>query len=236
MIVVLDVNQVVTLINKKGSKILGLDQKDVVGKNWIDNFIPKNERIKVKEIFNTVFSNKEMSKESSYNHIITALNNKRLIKWSNAFLYDENNHVTGIISSGEDVTEISLANERLKISEARFRNLFEKAPFVYQSLDETGHFIEVNKKWLTLLGYEKEEIIGKWFGDFLHPDYKEAFKKRFEIFKKEGSIYSEFLMQTKSGQIIQVGFDGNIGYHANHKFKQTLCTLTDITEISMANN
>jgi len=41
----------------------------------------------------------------------------------------------------------------LQESEARFRLLYERAPLPYQSLDEAGHFIEVNQSWLDVMGY-----------------------------------------------------------------------------------
>jgi len=56
--------------------------------------------------------------------------------------------------------------EALKASEERFQLLFNKTPLGYQSLDFDGNFIEVNQQWLDTLGYEHEEVIGKWFGDF----------------------------------------------------------------------
>ena len=55
-------------------------------------------------------------------------------------------------------------------SEEKFQLLFNKAPLGYQSLDQDGRFIEVNQKWLDTLGYTREEVIGKWFGDFLCPE------------------------------------------------------------------
>jgi len=90
--------------------------------------------------------------------------------------------------------------EQLKQSEERFKLLFDKAPLGYQSLDSDGLFIEVNQQWCDLLGYTPEEVIGKWFGDFLAPDYRKTFRKRFPIFKSQGFIHSEFEVLHKSGK------------------------------------
>ena len=120
--------------------------------------------------------------------------------------------------------------EQLRQSEERFRSLFDRAPLGYQSLDFDGNFIEVNQQWLDTLGYTREEVIGKWFGDFLAPDYRDAFRKRFPLFKAQGQIHSEFIMLQKSGKPVFIAFEGKIGYDANGDFKQTHCILQDITK------
>jgi PAS domain S-box-containing protein len=111
-----------------------------------------------------------------------------------------------------------------------FKILFEQAPLGYQSLDIDGNFLEVNQKWLDTFGYERNEVIGKWFGDFLTPEYKEAFKNNFQIFKERGHIHSEFEMVRKNGDILFIAFEGQIGNDAEGHFKQTHCILEDITE------
>lgn len=139
----------------------------------------------------------------------------------------ENNSLSII----RNVTESKRAELALKESEERFQLLFNKAPLGYQSLDVNGCFIEVNQQWLDTLGYKREEVIGKWFGDFLTPMYQEGFRKRFPIFKAQGHIHSEFEMAHKNGSIRFIAFDGRIGNDINGEFKQTHCILQDITEI-----
>ena len=80
------------------------------------------------------------------------------------------------------------AEEALRESEDRFRLLYEKAPLGYQSLDEKGCFLQVNQAWLDALGYSREEVIGKSFADFLHPDWQDHFKVNFPRFKAIGEV------------------------------------------------
>jgi len=121
-------------------------------------------------------------------------------------------------------------------SEERFQLLFNQAPLGYQSLDSDGCFIEVNQQWLDTLGYEREEVIGSWFGDFLTPAFKDGFRERFPIFKAQGHIHSEFEMMHKNGSILFIAFDGKIGTDIDGNFKQTHCILQDITEIKITQN
>jgi len=122
----------------------------------------------------------------------------------------------------------------LRNSEERFQLLFNEAPLGYQSLDINGYIINVNQKWLNTLGYSRQEVIGKWFGDFLSPDSQEGFRQRFPIFKADGKIHSEFEMVHKSGKILFIAFDGRIAFNLNREFKQTHCILQDITDRKQA--
>src|SRR5674476_760642 len=127
------------------------------------------------------------------------------------------------------ITEKEKANDFLIESEERFQLLFNKAPLSYQSLDINGNFIEVNQHWLDTFGYTREEVIGKWFGDFLAPAYKPEARMRFQIFKLLGKMHGELEMIHKNGNLLFIAFDGEIGHDLNGKFKQTHSILQDIT-------
>ena len=139
-----------------------------------------------------------------------------------------------IFSTIIDISEKKIAEEKLRESETRFRMLFDQAPVGYQSLDEEGKFIDVNSTWLEILGYEREEVIGRWFGDFLAKSCLDTYQESFARFLKEGSIQSEFEMIKKDQSLIQVAFEGRIGYDGQGGFKQTHCIMQDITESKKA--
>jgi diguanylate cyclase (GGDEF)-like protein/PAS domain S-box-containing protein len=143
---------------------------------------------------------------------------------------DVNGNIISLHGAAQDITARKKIEYAIKESEERFQLLFNKAPLGYQSLDFEGHFIEVNQKWIDTLGYSKEEVIGKWFGDFLCPEYVEGFRQRFPIFKAQGHIHSEFEMLSKDGKRLYIAFEGKVGNDGEGKFKQTHCILQDITD------
>lgn len=114
-------------------------------------------------------------------------------------------------------------------SEERFRLLYDRS-LAYQSLDADGRLLDVNQTWLDELGYRRDEVIGRWFGDFLPPAYVEAFRQRFPEFKKAGEVHNEFEMKRKDGSIILTAFDGRISYDADGNFARTHCIFHNITE------
>lgn len=124
-----------------------------------------------------------------------------------------------------DLSKKSFSND-----EEIFRTLYNKVPLPYQSLDEEGYFLEVNQVWLNTMGYSREEVIGKWFGNFLAPDCGTNFKKNFPRFLAAGEIHGvEFQMVKKDGTTIHVSYEGKIEYNDQGMFKKTHCVFKDIT-------
>ena len=141
---------------------------------------------------------------------------------------DKSTSLSNSLSS--DKERITALEKALSESEERFRAFYEKVPLGYQSLDENGFILEVNETWLETLGYNRDEVKGRWFGNFLADDQVEVFRQRFPQFKKQGKIHSEFLMKHKNGRTRYLIFDGRIGHKSDGSFDRTHCILQDITE------
>nr|WP_320016233.1 PAS domain S-box protein [uncultured Desulfobacter sp.] len=110
------------------------------------------------------------------------------------------------------------------------RELYDRSPLGYQSLDENGCIVETNKAWLDLLGYSREEVIGQNFGNFLGEKWRAHYKEKFPKLKAVGEILGfEFEMIKKDGSILMVNLDGRIGKKASGEFQQTYCIIKDIT-------
>lgn len=236
MLLVLDTDGNIQDINEKGCSLLSLEKKDIIGKNWFENFIPDIARKEIKDVFTQVMRQKGIFNTLDYeNPIVDSKGQKKDIFWHNTKFYDVDGNIKGVLCSGEDVTERNNALRKIVDNEKRFRSLFEKAPLGYQSLDENGCFLDVNEKWQEIFGYNKDEVIGESIENLLPDDVKSIFKNRFEMFKKTGSIHSEFPMKAKNGKMIEVAFDGNIVYDNHHGFMRTHCTINDITELKIIN-
>ncbi|MBI4800422.1 MAG: PAS domain S-box protein, partial [Desulfarculus sp.] len=136
-----------------------------------------------------------------------------------------------VLVSLEDISERKRADEALRQGEERFRLLFEEAPLAYQSLDEEGRILEVNQAWLKALGYQRHQVIGRWFGSFLPEEFIPHFHKNFPCFKEAGQILGvEFEMVRADGSPMLVSFNGAVGRDEQGRFKQTHCIFLDITE------
>jgi PAS domain S-box-containing protein len=155
---------------------------------------------------------------------------------------DKNGKPIRMLGAHQDISDIKRneqellkAKEIALESEEKYRSLYDNAPLSYQSLDENGCFVDVNPMWTKTLGYELKEVIGKWFGDFLHPDSIEHFRKNFPAFKKRGHVSDvQFKIRRKDNTYILISFEGSIGYTPEGKFKHTYCVFKDITDIRQA--
>ncbi len=138
-----------------------------------------------------------------------------------------------VVQLEEDIhklVEQKRAQDALIENEQKYRALHDNVTLAYQSLDENGHFLDVNPTWLNMLGYQRAEVIGAYFGDFLHPNWKIDFEKNFADYKKHGYIHdAQFKICHKGGHFLDISYEGYISYHPDGSFKQTYCVFQDIT-------
>ncbi len=114
MLLAIDTDHRVTLVNRKGCEILGCEETEIIGKNWFDSFIPEGLRNGVKAIFNQLVAGQIEQAEYFENPVLTSSGEERVIAWHNSVLTDSQGNVTGILSSGEDITERKRSQEEIK--------------------------------------------------------------------------------------------------------------------------
>jgi two-component system cell cycle sensor histidine kinase/response regulator CckA len=85
------------------------------------------------------------------------------------------------------IGERERVEEALRVSERRYRNLFDSiSDFIYTH-DLEGRFLTVNRATAQTLGYTSSELIGRPVSDFMLPKYRQAFRHQYlEQIKKRG--------------------------------------------------
>jgi PAS domain S-box-containing protein len=115
--------------------------------------------------------------------------------------------------------------------EAHFRQLYEEAPLPYQSLDSEARLLEVNRAWEDTFGYKREEILGRFVGDFHVPGQEEKLRQGFIDFLQQDSVHAiEFEFSCKDGTRKLMSVCGRIARDSQGQFRRTHCILNDITE------
>ncbi len=113
IIMALDEKGAVILINRAGCAVLGCEEHEIVGRNWLENFLPPRIRHSVNSLFMQLMAGNVKPYECNENPVITASGEERIIAWHNTLLRDEHDKAVGTLSSGEDITERVLAEQAL---------------------------------------------------------------------------------------------------------------------------
>lgn len=114
LIMALDNNQNVVMINQKGADMLGYSKDEIIGKNFIENFLPKSIQTELNEVASDIVEDRAIHEEY-VNSVLTKSGVERLISWKNSTLRDKDGKVKGVLSSGEDITEKRQREKQLLI-------------------------------------------------------------------------------------------------------------------------
>lgn len=229
----IDPQGAITFLNPAAAQMMGWEQHDLIGR-------PHHETTHHTKSDGSVYSREECP-------IHDSLRSGRIRKVTEELFWRkdgtsfpveyqstpimEEGKPAGAVVTFRDVTEQKRAERTILENEKKFRMFYEQAPLGYQSLDENGCFIDVNQAWLDFFGYSKQEVIGRWFGDFITKGCQELFLHSFPRFKEAGHIHgTEFHVVRKMRPPAIVAFHGSIGRDEHGSFKQTHCILQDVTE------
>ncbi len=216
-------------VNDAFTRFLGFTREEVINETssnlnlWVN---PKDRE----QVFTDLENNKEIiSKEYSFRkkngEIFTGLFSAD----ANMILNGERHLLASII----DITSWKLAEKAIIESESNFKWLYENAPVPYHILAPNGQIMDVNKRWCDVLGYSKEEVIGKEIFDFIFTDERENAKISFDKKKKSDNKFiegSERKYVTKKGIIRTFKTYDFLVFDSNDKLSSIQTTIEDITE------
>ncbi|MEM3054513.1 MAG: GAF domain-containing protein [Candidatus Bathyarchaeia archaeon] len=175
------------LVNNAFEKLVGLKQEEIVGKTD-EQFLPADLAAQCRR------SDEEAIKKGiimrTEEQTIDEKGEKKFFETIKAPIYDSQGKVIGIVGVSRDITERKIMEEKLRESEELFRSIVEGSHDGIAIVDENYRIAYANKELTRILGYPKEEIIGKDFRKFLAKESKTLFtdedlRKQAEEWQKE---------------------------------------------------
>jgi len=175
-----DVNRRIMDWNDEAARITGYKAEEVIGKECtiFSEFPCKEECHLFSEKIKKPLLAKECTIRKKDGSICAILKSADLLK-------DNAGNIIGGVESFEDVTDRKKMQEDLKESETRFKDItFSIADWIWE-VDEDGVYTYCSDRVENVLGYSKEEILGKKPFDFMPKDEAEKIEKKFTQLSRE---------------------------------------------------
>ncbi len=100
-----------------------------------------------------------------------------------------------------DITTRKQAEEELRASEARFRALFEYAPDGILIADLDSYYLDANASMCRMLGYTRDELIGRHASDIVAPSEIQHIEPALEAIKAQSEYHREWQFRRKDGSV-----------------------------------
>ena len=221
MMVILDTEGRVMLLNQKGCEILGVSPEEALGKNWFDSFLPSPNVEEVKGVVRELMAGNIEPVKFYENPVVSSSGEERIIAWHNSLLHDDDGNISGILSSGSDITE-------QRRTEEKFRLILESG-MDGVSIVVGDKLVYMNDRFCKMLGYDDpSELLGLESMEIVHPSSRDLLREKkrnreqgdtepalyeLEMLRKDGSTYiSEALTSVieYEGKPVRLGFNRDI--------------------------
>ncbi len=221
----------VVSFNACAEQLTGWTEREALGQRLrsVFNIIQEDTNKPCENLVNRVLTSGAAAGLSNHTALISRQGKKRIIASTAAPIRDCAGTIVGTVLIFRDVTENKRTHDALLESEARFRQIYDDAPVMMHSMDSEGIIRNVNKKWLSQLGYTRGEVLGRNIEWFLTENSAEKLPLVLDRVWECGSI-REIRNQyvTKKRATLEV-FEDSVVLQDPAVGKMTLSTLRDVT-------
>jgi diguanylate cyclase (GGDEF)-like protein/PAS domain S-box-containing protein len=109
----LDAEGRIVMLNRAAHELLGYRDGELVGRDWFEACVPADERAEQRASFREVVAGERSSRGDAESGVLARDGQVRIVQWRNTALHDDEGRLTTTLSSGLDVTERRVAEERI---------------------------------------------------------------------------------------------------------------------------
>jgi len=220
-------------------------REEIIGRHLFDVFPDNPDDLtadgtdNLRASLNLILKNKEAHRMAVQKYDIRNPDGTFVVRyWSplNKPVINHTGEVVYLIHSVEDITIRLKHEEELKLAYDENKDLYNKAPCGYLSVDSNVFLNNINETFLNWLGYTAEEVIGKMkYEDLLSQASREShlksFADDFDIYIEKGYVNDlEFEFQRKDKTTFPAIINSVAVLNEKREFVKSLTTIFDITE------
>lgn len=162
-IIYVDKSGIVIDRNRKGEDILGYTMEEVIGKNIsdLDSTLPNNQMFTMIQLFRNAMGGTGGRGLTEVEMIHK--NGRQVFAQASVSPFKKKGEMEGVLIILRDITKNKQAEEAVRESEEKYRLIAESSTEGIYQVDESGEFLFVNEAYARILGYDREEMIGKHY-------------------------------------------------------------------------
>ena len=229
-VIATDTHGRVTFLNPVAEELTGWTQGEAQGRPLEEIFVILNEQTRqtVENPVEKVLRDGVIVGLGNHTVLIARDGTQRPIDDSAAPIRDASGEMIGVVLIFRDVTEQRQAEEELRQSEGELADFFENATVGLHWVGADGTILRANRAELDMIGYSREEYIGRPIADF-HADEDVICDILNRL--KSGERLSDYSarLRCKDGSIKDVLIDSSVLWQ-DGEFVHTRCFTRDVTE------
>ncbi len=232
--VVLDRQGNIVELNNKGCAFIGRREAEVIGKNWFKLVLQDEERERVSDSFCRMINGEQELIPYYENTVYDKDGSACFYAWHNNLIHDRQGRVTGMITSGTDITERRRAERALQKEKERAQQYLDVANTIFVVINRDEAIELLNEKGCELLGYREADVLGRnWFDLVMPADDREGVRQVFRHLMDEGEKgqdYYENHILTRQGDRRLIAWRNALITDEQGRNVATISSGVDITE------
>jgi len=188
-------------INQRGVQLSGYSESELHGANIFERLLLPEDRQVAREMLADVLEGKARQYEVRWR-----TKDGAIVHFDGASVprFSDTGEFLSTLCTLRDVTERKCAEEKLRKSEEKYRDLIEISPDAIFVVDANGICVLGNRAGAELAGVPQDELVGTPVTDTYLPEERHLFRERLEKLKTERTVRFERKFVRKNGEIVPV--------------------------------
>ncbi len=204
LVLVLDTSGRIVRFNRSCEEISGYSFAELVGRSFIREMFSPGDREHAQQLFEQ--ARQGALQEAWQMRWVTRGGAVRRISWASTTLTDPTGEVNFVILTGMDVTLQVEAQNALRISETRYRQLVEGSLGMVCTHDVEGRLLSINSHAAESLGYQAEEMVGRRLVEFIPPQHRPGWAEYLKAINETGEHQGMLSLQRKDGGVCVITY------------------------------